>query len=200
MSVHRSAALLVLALPLLLAACDDPSTPTSTPTPTLEQTVTPQSAPSGTLEGPFDEADLRALLSGEEIEAAIALVIGDTHFLDFKALGVGVDPDQAVGWDSGLILSFTSVGGSTGLTLAVTDFESLEFVAPDIATVKALSDVEPTDSTIGDESLQGQGGGVVSVMFWKDDKAVQLHTSGLPETKEVLEGLIALAKLAASRL
>ena len=110
MRVNGFAVLLVLALPLLLAACDDPSTPTPTsaPTPTLEPTATPKSVPSGTSEGPFDEADLRALLSGEEIEAAIALVIGDTRFLDFKALGVGVDPDQAVGWDSGLTGLYTS--------------------------------------------------------------------------------------------
>ena len=45
-----------------------------------------------------------------------------------------------------------------------------------------------------------RGGGVVSVMFWKGDKAVQLHASGLPEKQEVQDGLVALAKLAASRL
>ena len=139
-------------------------------------------------------------MSDEEIEAAILLVIEDTQLVDFKAMPGGVDPSQVVGWDSGLIFSFTSAGGMTGLTLTVTDFESLEFVQQHIATVKADAPVEPTNPTIGDESLQGQGGGVLAVMFWKDDKAVQLHTSGLPETQEVLNGLVALAGLAASRL
>ena len=172
------------------------SAATSTPTPA----ATPTSAPSGTVDSPFAEANLRALLSDEEIEASIALVIGDTRLLDIMATAGGVAPDQIVGWESGLALSFTSAGGMTGRTVTVSDFESQEFVERHIATVKAGSDVVPTAPTIEDESLQGQGGGVVAVMFWKGDKAVQVHTSGLPETQEVLDGLLALAQLAASRL
>ena len=57
-----------------------------------------------------------------------------------------------------------------------------------------------TEATIGDGSLQGQEGDTVSVRLWKGDKTVLLMATDLPRTEEVLDGLIALAKLAASRL
>ena len=57
-----------------------------------------------------------------------------------------------------------------------------------------------TEPTIGDGSLQGQRGNTVSVRFWKGDKTVMLSASGLPMTQEVLDGLMALAELAESRL
>ncbi len=82
----------------------------------------------------------------------------------------------------------------------VTDFESPEILQQQIVLWTVRDSLEFTESTIGDGSLQGQEGDTVSVRFWKGDKTVLLRATDLPGTQEVLDGLIALAELVASRL
>ncbi len=57
-----------------------------------------------------------------------------------------------------------------------------------------------TEPVIGDGSLQGQNGDSVSVRVWRGDKVVLLTATNLAGPPEVLNGLIDLAGLAASRL
>ena len=76
--MHRLVPVLPLAILALLAvACGGSST----------------SMPNETSDVPFDEADLRAMLSNEEIEAAIPFVIGNMEIQDFKAMAAGSDPN-----------------------------------------------------------------------------------------------------------
>ncbi|MCH8901510.1 MAG: hypothetical protein IIC88_04350, partial [Chloroflexi bacterium] len=92
----------------------------------------------------------------------------------------------------------------------VTDFESPDLFQQQItlwlASIFAVGApgagdyLERTEPTIGDGSLQGQEGDTVSVRFWKGDKTVMLRATDLPGTQEVLDGLVALAELAESRL
>ncbi len=82
----------------------------------------------------------------------------------------------------------------------VTDFESPEILQQQIVVWWVRDSPEFTEPTIGDGSLQGQESDTVSVRFWKGDKTVLLSATDLPGTGEVLDGLIALARLAASRL
>ena len=166
--------------------------PTPTPPGTLEKTDTPVPAP-----GAFDEANLRALLSDEEVEAAIPLVIArKPPITDMRGLA---GDEGMVGKDS--IWAHFSYSAAEGqLMVIVTDFESPEILQQQIVLWTVRDSLEFTEATIGDGSLQGQEGDTVSVRFWKGDKTVLLRATDLPGTQEVLDGLIALAELAASRL
>ena len=82
----------------------------------------------------------------------------------------------------------------------VTDFESPEILRRQIAVWTVRDSLKFTERTIGDGSLQGQKGDTVVVRFWKGDITVLLTASDLPGPQKVLDGLIALAGLAASRL
>ena len=189
--MHRLVPVLPLAILALLAvACGGSST----------------SVPNETSDVPFDEADLRAMLSNEEIEAAIPFVIGNMEIQDFKAMAAGSDPNQVLGMEAFLGLIYSPADGTGGFTLTVIDFESLEFVQQHIAMAKTDQDPVTNVPTIGDETLviQGPSGppqsGVAVVMFWKGDKAVLLNAIGLPQTREVLDGVVALAEIAESRV
>ncbi len=154
-------------------------------------------------DGSFDGADLRALLSNEEIEAAIPLVIGDVTLGDLRG-NEGME-----GIDSLWGANFDSADETGALTVIVTDFESLELLQQQIAgwtanisprgAQSAGDYLERTEPTIGDgdESFLGQEGRTIIVRFWKGDKGVELRMRGLPGTRD---GLIALAELAESRL
>ena len=171
--------------------CQPPS-PTPTPPGTLEKAGTPVPAP-----GAFDEADMRALLSDEEVEAAIPLVIGKMlPITDMRGLA---GDEGMVGKDSIWGHLFPSAAGGQ-LMVIVTDFESPEILQQQIVMWTVRDFLEFTEPTIGDGSLQGQEGDTVSVRLWKGDKTVLLSATDLPGTQEVLDGLIALAELAASRL
>ena len=166
--------------------------PTPTPPGTLEKTDTPVPAP-----GAFDEADLRALLSDEEVEAAIPLVIArKPPITDMRGLA---GDEGMVGKDS-IWAHFFYSAAEGQLMVIVTDFESPEILQQQIVLWTVRDSLEFTEATIGDGSLQGQEGDTVSVRFWKGDKTVLLRATDLPGTQEVLDGLIALAELAASRL
>ena len=82
----------------------------------------------------------------------------------------------------------------------VTDFESSDLLQQQITAWIVRDSMKFIEPAIGDGSLQGQEGDTVSVRFWKGDKAVMLNATDLPMTQEVLDGLIALAELAESRL
>ena len=160
--------------------------------------ATPTLVPSGTSNDPFDEVDMRALLSDEEVEAAIPLVIGNKlPITDMRGLA---GEEGMAGIDSiwGHLFPAADAGGR--LMVIVTDFESTEILQQQIVVWTARDSLEFTGATIGDGSLQGQEGGTISVRFWKGDKTVLLNATGLPGTQEVLDGLIELAELAASRL
>ncbi len=193
--MRRSFVILPLVILALIAvACGG----SPAPTPTL--------APSGTSDETFNEAALRALLSNEEIEAAIPFVIGEMEFRDFKAMAARSDPNQTLGMEAFVGLVYSPATGAGGFTLTVIEFESLEFVQQHIAIAKTDQDPVSIGRTIGDDTLviQGPSGppqsGVAVVMFWKGDKAALLNASGLPQTREVLDGVIALAALAEPRL
>ncbi len=171
--------------------CQLPS-PTPTPPGTLERADTPVPVP-----GAFDEADMRALLSDEEVAAAIPLVIGRMPPIT-NMRGLAGD-EGMVGKDSIWGHLFPSAAGGQ-LMVIVTDFESPEILQQQIVMWTVRDSLEFTESTIGDGSLQGQEGDTVSVRLWKGDKTVLLRATDLPGTQEVLDGLIALAELAASRL
>ena len=158
----------------------------------------PTLVPGGSSEGSFDEADMRALLSDEEVEAAIPLIIG--NMLPITDLGGFAGEEGMVGRDSiwGHLFRSTDRGGK--LMVIVTDFESPEILQQQIVVWTVRDSLKFTEPTIGDGSLQGQQGDTVSVRFWKGDKTVLLSATDLPMTQEVLDGLIALAKLTASRL
>ncbi|MCH8224145.1 MAG: hypothetical protein IH868_12125 [Chloroflexi bacterium] len=158
----------------------------------------PTLGPSGTSEGSFDEADMRALLSDEEVEAAIPLVIG--NMLPITDLRGFAGDEGMVGMDSIWAHLFPSADAGGQLMVIVTDFVSPEILQQQIAVWTVRDSLEFTEPTIGDGSLQGQEGDTVSVRFWKGDKTVMLRATGLPGTQELLDGLIALAKLAESRL
>ena len=167
---------------LMVAVCGSPA-------PTL--------VPAGTSDGSFDEADMRALFSDEEVEAAIPLVIGRMPpITDMR--GLAGDEGMA-GMDSIWGQLYPSVAGGQ-LMVIVTDFVSPEFLQQQIAMWIVRDSLKFTEPTIGDGSLQGQEGDTVSLRFWKGDKAVLLTATDLSGTQEVLDGLIALAELAASRL
>ncbi|MCH8102979.1 MAG: hypothetical protein IIB28_07485, partial [Chloroflexi bacterium] len=180
---------------------------TELPTPTSSPTPAP--VPNGTSVEPFDGVDMRALLSDEEVEAAIPLVIAEMRFPPTDLRGLAGD-EGMVGIDSLWGHLFMSAGGAGQLMVIVTDFESLEPLQQQIAvwTASVFQNragdtgdyLERTKPTIGDGSLQGREGGTVSVRFWKGDKTVMLNANGLPATQEVLAGLVALAELAESRL
>ena len=100
----------------------------------------------GSSDGPFNEADLRALLSDEEIEAAIPLVIGDKQIVGSKGITAEIpldlvaglagtadaetpadlDPDYIASTESAWALIVNSTEGTASLVLSVTDFESRE--------------------------------------------------------------------------
>ena len=153
---------------------------------------------SGSSEGSFDAADMRALLSDEDVEAAIPLVIGNTPpVTDLRGLSGG---EGMAGIDSLWGHLFLSVDAGGQLMVIVTDFESTEILEQQIVVWTVRDSLEFTETTIGDGSLTGQEGDTVSVRFWKGDKTVLLSATGLPGPLEVLDGLVALAELAASRL
>ena len=157
----------------------------------------PTLVPAGTSDGSFDEADMRALFSDEEVEAAIPLVIGRMPpITDMR--GLAGDEGMA-GMDSIWGQLYPSVAGGQ-LMVIVTDFVSPEILQQQIAMWIVRDSLKFTEPTIGDGSLQGQEGDTVSLRFWKGDKAVLLTATDLSGTQEVLDGLIALAELAASRL
>ena len=168
-----------------VADCGPPA-----PTPTL--------GPRGTSEGSFGEADMRALLSDEEVEAAIPLVIGDMR--PITDLGGFAGVEGMVGKDSIWAHLFDSANAGGQLMVIVTDFVSPEILQQQIVVWTVRDSLEFTEPTIGDGSLQGQEGDTVSVRFWKGDKTVLLNATGLGSIEEVLDGLIKLAKLAESRL
>ena len=185
--MRRSFFILTLTiLASIVVACGGSPTPTLTP------------PPKGTSDGSFDEARMRALLSDEEVEAAIPLVIGEIRFPPTDLGGFAGD-EGMVGRDSQWGHLFMSARGEQ-LMVIVTDFESLELLQQEITVWIVRNALERTEPTIGDGSLQGQRGNTVSVRFWKGDKTVMLSASGLPMTQEVLDGLMALAELAESRL
>ena len=158
----------------------------------------PTLGPSGTSEGSFDGADMRALLSDEEVEAAIPLVIGNMlPITDLR--GLAGDEGMA-GIDSIWAHLFVSANAGGQLMVIVTDFVSPEILQQQIVVWMVRDSLEFTEPTIGDGSLQGQEGDTVSVRFWKGDKTVLLNATGLGSIEEVLDGLIKLAKLAESRL
>ena len=185
-----------------LGCASSTSTPTSTEI--SSPTPTPTAAPSGTPDEPFNEADLRALLPNEEIEAAIPFVIGDTQFQDFKAGAVGAE--QSLGFEAFMGLIYSPAEGASSFMLTIIEFESLEFVHQHIAMAKTDQDPVSIGRTIGDDTLVIQApssppqNGVAVVLFWKGDKGVSLNAIGLPQTREVLGGVVALAELAESRL
>ena len=167
---------------LMVAVCGSPA-------PTL--------VPSGTSDGAFDAADMRALFSDEEVARAIPLVIGRTPPIrDMRGLA---GDEGMVGIDSIWGHLFLSAAGGQ-LMVIVTDFVSPEILQQQIAMWTVRDSLKFTETIIGDGSLQGQEGDTVSLRFWKGDKAVLLTATDLPRTQEVLDGLIALAELAASRL
>jgi len=151
----------------------------------------------GTSDGSFDEADMRALLSDAEVEAAIPLVIGNLP--PITDLGGFAGVEVMVGKDSIWAHLFRSADGRK-LMVIVTDFQSPEILQQQIVVWTVRDSLEFTEATIGDGSLQGQEGGTVSVRFWKGDKTVLLSATDLGGIQEVLDGLIALARLAESRL
>ena len=184
--MRRSFFILTLTiLASIVVACGGSPTPTLTP------------PPRGTSDGSFDEAGMRALLSDEEVEAAIPLVL--ENILPIRDLRGLAGEEGMVGIDSiwGHLFSSTDPGGE--LLVVVTDFESPEMLQQQIV-LWTRDSMEFTEPTIGDGSLQGQKGDTVSVGFWKGDKTVLLKATDLAGTQEVLDGLIALAELAASRL
>ena len=167
--------------------------PTPTPPGTLEKADTPVPVP-----GAFDGADMRALLSDEEVEAAIPLVVG--NMLPPRDMRGLAGDEGMVGIDSSWGHLFgLSLDEPRSLMVIVTDFESPEILQQQIV-LWTRDSMEFTEPTIGDGSLQGQEGDTVSVRFWKGDKTVLLSAYDLPGTPEVLDGLIALARLAESRL
>ena len=152
---------------------------------------------SNTVPGAFDAADMRALLSDEEVEAAIPLVIArKLPMVDMRGLA---GAEGNVGKDSIWAHLFPSAAGGE-LMVLVTDYESPEILQQRIVMWTVRDSMESTGSTIGDGSLQAQEGDTVSVRLWKGDKTVLLRATDLPGTQEVLDGLIALAELAESRL
>jgi len=161
------------------------------------RTPVPTPVAVGTSDGSFDEADMRSLLSNEEVEAAIPLVIANMlPITDMRGFAGG---EGMVGKDSIWAHLFRSADWRQ-LMVMVTDFESPEIFQQHISVWTVRDSMEFTEPTIGDGSLQGQEGRTVSVRFWKGDKTVLLSATDLPGTQEVLDGLIALAKLAESRL
>ena len=157
----------------------------------------PTLVPSGTSDAAFDEADMRALFSDEEVESAIPLVIG--RMLPITDLRGLARSEGMVGIDSIWGHLFLAATGGQ-LMVIVTDFEQPEILQQQIAMWTVRDSLKFTDLTIGDGSLLGQEGDEVSVRFWKGDVTVLLTATGLPGTQEVLDGLIELAELAASHL
>ena len=152
--------------------------------------------------GVFNEADIRALLSDEEVEAAIALVVGNVAFRDLRGFA---GAEGMVGFDSRWGITFVSADRRRILTVLVSDFDSLEARQQQIAlqtmfATEGGAELVRIEPTIGDESFVVKTGHAATVEFWKGDKGVRLNLNGPPITQEVLNGLIALAKLAASRL
>ena len=171
--------------------CWSTTAPAAVPS-TFEAAIAPRSVADA-----FDESNMRALLSDKEVEAAIPLVIGNRPLItDLRGFA---GEEGMVGKDSIWGHLFHSAAGGR-LMVIVTDFVSPEVLQQQIAVWTARDSLEFTETTIGDGSLRGQEGDTVSVRFWKGDKAVLLTATGLPKTQEVLDGLIALAELAASRL
>ena len=82
----------------------------------------------------------------------------------------------------------------------MTDFESTEILERQIVVWTVRDSLEFTETAIGDGSLQGQEGETVALRFWKGDRTALLSATDLPGPLEVLDGLAALAELAASRL
>lgn len=158
----------------------------------------PTPEPAGKTDGSFGESDMRALLFDEEVTAAIPLVIGDTPPITDMA-GLSGDGSM-VGIDSIWAHLFPSADARGRLMVIVTDFESPETLQQQVAVWTVRDSMKFTDTTIGGGSLQGQQGDSLSLRFWKGDRTVLLRTTGLPMTQEVLDGLISLAELSASRL
>ncbi len=142
---------------------------------------------------------MRALLSDEEVEAAIPLVIG--NMLPVTDFGGFAGEEGMVGRDSiwGHLFGL-SVDEPRSLMVIATDFESPEILQQQVTLWMVRDSMKFTEPTIGDGSLQGQEGDTVSVRFWKGDKTVVLNVTDLPATQEVLDGLFSLAVLAASRM
>ncbi|MCH7737184.1 MAG: hypothetical protein IH872_07255 [Chloroflexi bacterium] len=152
--------------------------------------------------GAFDEADMRALLSDEEVEAAIPLAVGDVAFRDLSGFA---GAEGMEGFDSRWGITFISADRTAILTVLVNDFNSVEVRQQQIAlqtyfATEGGAELVRIDPKIGDESFLVQEGHVATVQFWQGDKGVRLNLNGPPITQAVLDGLIALAKLAASRL
>ena len=176
-----------------IAECRLPS-PTPMPTPPGASEIADTPAP---VTGAFGGADMRVLLSDEEVAAALPLVIGRMPpITDMRGLA---GDEGMVGRDSIWGHLFPSAAGGQ-LMVIVTDFASPEILQQQIVVWTVRDSLKFTKPIIGDGSLQGQEGDTVSVRVWKGDKAVLLRTTDLPGTQEVLDGLIALAKLAVSRL
>ena len=190
---------LSLVMLVAVAACGGTS-PTATPVPVATSTPTPTPVVSG----PFSEASLRALLSVDEIESSLGIEVGEATFIDYTQQGNSPSTEQGV--DNFLGLNYAQAEGSSEVTLTVIEFTSHDFVESHITLAKTDLPLISTDRTIGDDSLVIQEpspapqNGIAVVMFWKDNRAISLNALGLPQTPEVLDGLLDLAELADSRL
>ena len=192
----RFLVMLVVALPLLLAACGGSSTPTSIPSPTPTPTPTP--VPSGTSDGPFSQAKLEATLSLADVLSALpSLEPASAEFVDFRAMAANVNPAQVVGMEFFQGFSIEATDRSGGVTFTVIDFESRELVESHIATAKEGGQWSVPEPAIADESFFAEGGGVAVVVFWKGDLAVTLSGSG---SAADLDAILELARLVDSRL
>jgi hypothetical protein len=79
----------------------------------------------------------------------------------------------------------------------VSNERALEHLAKTIG--ESGDNLTETSPTVGDTSLQGQGGGLSAVMFFKGEFAVGINASGLPTTEAELEALLSLALLIEQR-
>ena len=171
---------------------------------TLGLTAACGADPKSTSSEPIMEERFKALLSLEEVQAAMLQHdIVTVELINFKELAEGVDPAQTAAMDSFWGNSFQTQDRAGGMTLAVIDFLTPADAEERLSITLAESDMQEMDDPIGDRSftlaLEGQGS---AVWFIKGDRSVQLHASWSPghEAQVDLEAMLSLARLVEPRL
>ena len=162
------------------------------------ETATP--TPSAPLTG----IQFRALLSAEDVQETIGTSKAlTTRFFNYKEMALEVDPQQVVNMDSFFGLGFETEGGTSGITLTIIDFDTVESMDGHFLEVRSQTDATESSVELGDAAFSREPGGGISVFtFARGDRMVQLFSSAPPGEQSLtdLDGLISLARVVDSRL
>ena len=161
-------------------------------------------APTPSPGAPLTETQFRALLSTEDVQEAVGTSKAlTTRFFNYKEMAQGVDPQQVVNMDSFFGLGFETEGGTSGITLTIIDFDTVESMDGHFLEVQSQTAAVGSSVDIGDAAFSREpGGGIAVFTFARGDKMVQLFSSAPPGEQSLtdLDGLIALARVVNGRL